>query len=443
MNEHRHWKWFTGRIPEWVEKGLITSQQAGRLLAEVPDLPAGHSLPTRILIVFSALLFGLGIISFFAFNWQAMPKWLKLATVFTAFISVHGAGFINGRLPEKKTISEFFHLLGTFLFGVAIVLIAQIYHIDEHFPNGILLWSFGALLMAYGLNSTPQMLFYAVLLVVWQFMERSYDIPQVWAVGYASVSLIPFAAHKKHWFAVALATAAIIIVTSIQLSYFRLGVNGNLFFLGVLCLGTALLIRRSSRSCARPLEVIGSILYFSMLITLLFSGGVNVGLLKGWYRPEVTSLYFPVLIVTATFIMWAIYFFPVHSFRYRLRTSANKHVLLALAGFSIAVLIWLLGKTTIFFDSRKELAVLGMIFFNGLALIHGIALIFIGARFGRIGISFLGCLLVVIVILSRFVAFSDNLLIRSIMFTLAGAFILIIALKTSRVKRGQIEYAEN
>jgi uncharacterized membrane protein len=259
LNEQRHWNWFATRVPEWVEKGIISSQQAGHLLDEGPDLHAGHSLTTRLLIGFSALLFGLGIISFFAFNWQAMPKWLKLTTIFTAFIFAHGAGVIFSQRAEKKTFSEFFHLLGTLLFGAGIVLIAQIYHIDEHFPNGILLWSFGALLMAYGLDSTPQMLFHAVLLVVWQFMERSYDIPQVWAVGYAAASLIPFAVHKKNWFAVAIATAAMVIVTSIQLSYFRLGVNGNLFFLGALCLGTALLIRRSSLSCARPLEVAGSV----------------------------------------------------------------------------------------------------------------------------------------------------------------------------------------
>jgi uncharacterized membrane protein len=106
------------------------------------------------------------------------------------------------------------------------------------------------------------------------------------------------------------------------------------------------------------------------------------------------------------------------------------------------VLIWFLANFDIVSGSRKELAVLGMILFNILTLIHGTVLIYTGTRSGRIGVSFLGCLLVVIVILSRFVAFSDNLLIRSIVFTLAGAFILIIALKTSRVKRGQIENAE-
>jgi len=40
-------------------------------------------------------------------------------------------------------------LLGVILFGSNIMLIAQIYHIDSHFPNGVLMWSLGALLAAW------------------------------------------------------------------------------------------------------------------------------------------------------------------------------------------------------------------------------------------------------------------------------------------------------
>jgi uncharacterized membrane protein len=124
----------------------------------------------------------LGVISFFAFNWQYMTKWLKLLVVFSSFICAHVAALWYGRIPKHKAIAEFLHLLGTFLFGAGIILIAQIYHIEEHAPNGVFLWSLGALLMAYVLQSTPQMLLYGILTMVWQGMELSFRTQQYWVI---------------------------------------------------------------------------------------------------------------------------------------------------------------------------------------------------------------------------------------------------------------------
>jgi hypothetical protein len=55
-----------------------------------------------------------------------------------------------------------------------------------------------------------------------------------------------------------------------------------------------------------------------------------------------------------------------------------------------------------------------------------------------VGASFLGCLLVVIIILARFLSYSDDLLVRAAAFALAGAFILVIAMKTARVKKEKV-----
>ena len=182
MSEQKNWKWLSSQLPVWIEKGIIGQEHAGRILQERPSYQEKHNLLTRILISISALLFGLGVISFFAYNWADMPKWLKLATIFISFIAAHITGIKLGSNPKQKNFSEFFHLMGTFFFGAAIILIAQIYHIDEHAPNGILLWSLGALMMMYILNSTPQMILYGVLTVIWQSMEARYDAQQIWVV---------------------------------------------------------------------------------------------------------------------------------------------------------------------------------------------------------------------------------------------------------------------
>jgi uncharacterized membrane protein len=58
------------------------------------------------------------------------------------------------------------------LFGANIHLIAQIYHIDAHYPNGVLIWAVGALLAAYLLDSQPAMIAALLLGLLWSGMEN-------------------------------------------------------------------------------------------------------------------------------------------------------------------------------------------------------------------------------------------------------------------------------
>ena len=75
-----------------------------------------------------------------------MPKALKLMVVFAAlFVSDGGALWVGRRSPERTGLIEGLRLLGTMMFGAGIWSIAQIYHIEEHYPNAPLIWSLGAL----------------------------------------------------------------------------------------------------------------------------------------------------------------------------------------------------------------------------------------------------------------------------------------------------------
>ena len=88
-------------------------------------------------------------ILFFAYNWAAIPKFLKLALVFAALVTSHGAAlWVTRRNPANHSLVEGLHILGTMMFGAGIWLIAQIYHIDEHYPNAFLVWGLGALGLA-------------------------------------------------------------------------------------------------------------------------------------------------------------------------------------------------------------------------------------------------------------------------------------------------------
>jgi uncharacterized membrane protein len=51
------------------------------------------------------------------------------------------------------------------------MLIAQVYHIDSHFPNGVLLWSVGALIAAYLTRSQPALIAAIALAWLWTTLE--------------------------------------------------------------------------------------------------------------------------------------------------------------------------------------------------------------------------------------------------------------------------------
>ena len=53
------------------------------------------------------------------------------------------------------------------IFGAGIFLVAQIYHIDEHFPNAFIIWALGALALAWAMPSIAQGILAAVLVSIW------------------------------------------------------------------------------------------------------------------------------------------------------------------------------------------------------------------------------------------------------------------------------------
>jgi uncharacterized membrane protein len=176
MPANKHLKWLQGELPQWVQQQVISQDQADsitRYYQQRSSSNAGRSIFSAI----GAILFGLGIILFFAYNWQDMHRFLKLSIIFACIISANlGALWFAAPARRQHAASEGLALLGTLLFGAAIWLISQIYHIDEHYPNAFWLWGAAALAMGWARQSALQCLAAIVLLFSWGCMEIfSYD----------------------------------------------------------------------------------------------------------------------------------------------------------------------------------------------------------------------------------------------------------------------------
>jgi uncharacterized membrane protein len=88
----------------WVEQGLIEPAQRDRLREyyQLESLPrTAGSRFTLLLLLFGAVLVGLGAISFVAANWDAIPRWARALGSLALTLGLQGPAFgLGSRAPR-------------------------------------------------------------------------------------------------------------------------------------------------------------------------------------------------------------------------------------------------------------------------------------------------------------------------------------------------------
>lgn len=241
-NMEENIRWLLAEIDRWQEQGLIAPEQAARLRNRYAPVlpgaaPAATASPTSTtpshvaarepvpwgLLVFSvagAIVIGLGVILLFAYNWPAIPKAGKLTLVFGAIVAAHVAAAPLVRKDGWQShLGEALAALGTMFYGAGIWLVAQIYHIDEHYPNGFLFWALGALAMSWALRSTANGLLAAVLFAIWGCTEAfDFRAPQFWAIPLIVGGVLPLAWSRRSALLLAVSLAAIQLLLAANLT---------------------------------------------------------------------------------------------------------------------------------------------------------------------------------------------------------------------------------
>ncbi|MDA8078727.1 MAG: DUF2157 domain-containing protein [Nitrospiraceae bacterium] len=166
----------------WLDEGLITPEQKDRILSRYQriaeaDEKAGPGRLITTVSVLGSILIGIGVILFVASNWSEVPRWGKLGIIFSSMVINYAAGFyLRYEKKNYPKVGASLILLGSIIFGAGIFLIAQIYHISVHYPNGPLLWGLGALPLAYLLRFRSLLFLCLLDLLVWQGMESSFHV---------------------------------------------------------------------------------------------------------------------------------------------------------------------------------------------------------------------------------------------------------------------------
>ncbi len=164
----------------WVEKGFMSLEQRDKILSHYSTVSevrtkAGSGRLITVVSVLGSILVGLGIILFVASNWHVIPKIGKLALLFGTMIGTYGAGYYMRCVRQNYAkVGASLIFLGTIVFGANIYLIAQIYNISVHYPNGELLWVLGTLPLAYVLRFRTILILALINLLIWLGMEANF-----------------------------------------------------------------------------------------------------------------------------------------------------------------------------------------------------------------------------------------------------------------------------
>jgi uncharacterized membrane protein len=209
--------WIKKESAVWADKGIISREQAQQITALYPADNKNRFIST--VLVLGAILLGAGIILFFASNWQAIPKWFKVGLVIVPLIMFHLLAQVTSNNYPK--ISSTLTMLGCIMFGAGIWLIAQIFHINSHFPNGILFWMLGVLPVAWFLQEKFPLVLSAILLGIWVVAEQS-SAPMVMLTGALLLAIVFYLTYKMQSpfaLAISLISAVVFLCTEIYLLY--------------------------------------------------------------------------------------------------------------------------------------------------------------------------------------------------------------------------------
>ncbi|AOS97701.1 hypothetical protein AUP74_02293 [Microbulbifer aggregans] len=158
---------------EWVEEGLISESQAEGICRRYgTDYQAVNSRTQgyAVLVGLAYLFLGLALITLLGANWDAIPRGVRMGGLVLLTVATHTLAVYRYACGERGT-GVGLMLLGNLFYGASIILIAQIYHLGEHMPDGVFWWALGCLPFAL-VTCNPWLALQANLLaLIWFFLE--------------------------------------------------------------------------------------------------------------------------------------------------------------------------------------------------------------------------------------------------------------------------------
>ncbi len=186
-------------LPQLVQRGIIGDDQAENILAyfEDEERSAAHSDTTAgrksildripaIVTGIAAVLIGIGLIFFYAAQWDDWSRTFKLAQIFLILAAIYAAAWFFLFVRRQPVFGRGLLLIGMIGYGAAIGLVAQVYHISSQPTNGVLAWLLGVVALSFVMREKWGYFLGLLLAFIWNSWEfTGYDNP-----NYACIALI-------------------------------------------------------------------------------------------------------------------------------------------------------------------------------------------------------------------------------------------------------------
>ncbi len=158
-------------LERWSKAGLVDAAAATRIRAWEMEHggEAGRSRLALLAFAFGGLLLTAGLLLFVAAHWDRLAPGGRFALVLAMIAVLHAGGALAAR--SSAGLSATLHAAGTAALGAGIYLSGQIFHMAEHWPGALMLWSFGAAVGVWLLRQWPQVLWLALLAPAWLWGE--------------------------------------------------------------------------------------------------------------------------------------------------------------------------------------------------------------------------------------------------------------------------------
>jgi uncharacterized membrane protein len=162
---------------EWVDENLITENQAEQICQRYGidfQQTKNRSFAYTVLVGLGFLFIGLALITLIGGNWEDIPRAVRMGGLILLTLGTQCIAF-KKRMDGYEHAATWLFFLGNLFYGASIILIAQIYHLGEHMPDGIFWWALGCLPIALLLKNPWLMLQSLLLSLIWFFTEIDLD----------------------------------------------------------------------------------------------------------------------------------------------------------------------------------------------------------------------------------------------------------------------------
>jgi uncharacterized membrane protein len=175
-------------LTRWESDGIVPPATAAAIRGALPPLAQGVNIATVVAIL-GGLLIAAAFLAFIAANWTAIPRPWRFAILLAGIAASYGIGWYMAE-TKRTLLADLAVAVGSIVFGAAIALVGQMYHLGADFAGGMMLWALGALAAAAMTGSRGALAVALAAGCVWSGMrmEETGETPHlpfvaVWLIG--------------------------------------------------------------------------------------------------------------------------------------------------------------------------------------------------------------------------------------------------------------------